>query len=163
MSVRGLASAVVALLLAWAGSAGAALPMVTPDGSPYVELTKVDASLQTRVDATPVSTRARLRSGDNVVTLTRNWSQVLVNGKPVVLDAPVRVKHGVWLVPESFIGRILPTLLASAALGPTASRFAAAPVEIGLEDVRVRSYPSFTRIVVETSSAISHRIESSGP
>jgi N-acetylmuramoyl-L-alanine amidase len=42
-------------------------------------------------------------------------------------------------------------------------RFAAAPVEVGLEDVRVRSYPSFTRIVVETSSAISHRIESSGP
>src|SRR3989441_357801 len=97
MSVRGLAGAVVALLLAWAGSAGAVLPMVTHDGRPYVELTKVAASLQTRVDATPVSTRARLRSGDNVVTLTRNWSQVLVNGKPVVLDAPVRVKHGVWL------------------------------------------------------------------
>src|SRR5206468_3748479 len=46
---------------------------------------------------------------------------------------------------------------------PVASRLAAAAVEVGLEDVRVRSYPSFTRIVVETSAAVTHRIESSGP
>jgi len=163
MSVRGLAGAVVALLLAWAGSAGAVLPMVTHDGRPYVELTKVAASLQTRVDATPVSTRARLRSGDNVVTLTRNWSQVLVNGKPVVLDAPVRVKRGVWLVPRSFVGRVLPTLVAGAPAAAAPVRLVAAAAEVALADLRVRSYPSFTRIVVETSAAVAHRVESSGP
>src|SRR6266850_4532053 len=170
MSAKCLAGALIVLLLAstsWAATA--LLPIVTHDGRPYVELTRVAASMQSKgsppakVVATPAGTRAQLRAGSQVVTLTRNWSQVLVNGKPVVLDAPVRVKRGVWLVPESFVGRILPTLLASAPLGPTALRFAAAPVEVGLEDVRVRSYPSFTRIVVETSSAISHRIESSGP
>src|SRR2546425_1312460 len=163
MSVRGLAGAVVALLLAWAGSAGAVLPMVTHDGRPYVELTKVAASLQTRVEATPASTRARLRSGDNVVTLTRNWSQVLVNGKPVVLDAPVRVKRGVWLVPRSFVGRVLPTLVAGAPAAAAPVRLVAAAAEVALEDLRVRSYPSFTRIVVETSAAVAHRVESSGP
>src|SRR5206468_8087104 len=163
MSARGFAGALIVVLLSATSWAGTRLPTVTHDGRPYVELSRVAASLQTKLDATPASTRAHLRTRDKTVTFTRNWSQVLVNGKPVLLDAPVRVKQGVWLVPESFIGRILPTLLASAALGPTASRFAAAPVEIGLEDVRVRSYPSFTRIVVETSSAISHRIESSGP
>src|SRR5262249_45684643 len=42
-------------------------------------------------------------------------------------------------------------------------RVAAAPPEVSLEDVRVRSYPSFTRIVIETSAAVTHRIESSGP
>src|SRR2546425_7061384 len=163
MSVRGLAGAVVALLLAWAGSAGAVLPMVTHDGRPYVELTKVAASLQTRVEATPASTRARLRSGDNVVTLTRNWSQVLVNGKPVVLDAPVRVKRGVWLVPRSFVGRVLPTLVAGAPAAAAPVRLVAAAAEVALADLRVRSYPSFTRIVVETSAAVAHRVESSGP
>jgi N-acetylmuramoyl-L-alanine amidase len=75
----------------------------------------------------------------------------------------VRVKRGVWLVPESFVGRVVPTLVAGAPAGPTASRLAAAPAEVSLEDVRVRSYPSFTRIVVETSVAVTHRIESSGP
>jgi N-acetylmuramoyl-L-alanine amidase len=170
MSARCLAGAVMVLLLASTSWAVPPLPTVTHDGRSYVELTRLAASLQAKgsspakVVATPVSTRAQLRAGGKVVTLTRNWSQVLVNGKPVVLDAPVRVKGGVWLVPESFVGRIVPSLvLATTAAGPVSSRFAAAPVEVGLEDVRVRSYPSFTRIVVETSSAVTHRIDSSGP
>src|SRR5438093_998731 len=169
MSCRCLAGVLLVLVLASAGWAVPPLPIVTHDGRPYVELTRVAASIQTKgtppaqVVATPASTRAQLRAGGKVVTLTRNWSQVLVNGKPVVLDAPVRVKRGVWLVPESFLGRVVPALLASAPIAPVASRLAAAAVEVGLEDVRVRSYPSFTRIVVETSAAVTHRIESSGP
>ena len=169
MSARCLAGALLVLLLASPSGAVPPLPTVTHDGRSYVELTRLAASLQTKgssppkVVATPASTQAQLRAGGKVVTLTRNWSQVLVNGKPVVLDAPVRVKAGVWLVPESFVGRVVPALVAAAPAGAAPSRFAAAPVEVGLEDVRVRSYPSFTRIVVETSSAVTHRIESSGP
>src|SRR5438093_920742 len=170
MSAKCLAGALIVLLLAstsWAATA--LLPIVTHDGRPYVELTRVAASMQSKgsppakVVATPASTRAQLRAGSQVVTLTRNWSQVLVNGKPVLLDAPVRVRGGVWLVPESFVGRVVPALVAAMSAGLTSSRFAAAPAEVGLEDVRVRSYPSFTRIVVETSAAVTHRIESSGP
>ena len=169
MSGRWLAGVLIVLVLASTGWAVPPLPIVTHDGRPYVELTLVAASLQAKgtppakVVATPLSTRAQLRAGDKVVTLTRNWSQVLVDGRPVVLDAPVRVRRGVWLVPESFVGRVVPTLVASAPIAPTALRYAAAPVEVGLEDVRVRSYPSFTRIVIETSAAVIHRIESSGP
>src|SRR5207244_2220658 len=42
-------------------------------------------------------------------------------------------------------------------------RTAFAPVDVTLEDLRVRSYPSFTRVVVETSAVIAYRVESSGP
>ena len=168
MSARCLLGAVVVLLLASTSWAVPPLPTVTHDGRSYVELTQLAASLQTKgaspakVVATPASTRAQLQAGGKVVTLTRNWSQVLVNGKPVVLDAPVRVKQGKWLVPQSFVGRVVPTLVAAtpAAGSP---RVAAAAPDTSLEDVRVRSYPSFTRIVVETSAAVTHRIESSGP
>src|SRR5262247_72490 len=169
MSGRWLAGVLMVLVLASTGWAVPPLPIVTHDGRPYVELTRVAASMQAKgkppakVVATPASTRAQLRTGNKVVTLTRNWSQVLVDGKPVVLDAPVLVKGGVWLVPRSFVGLVVPTLVASASPAPTATRFAAAPADVGLEDVRVRSYPSFTRIVVETSATVSHRIESSGP
>ena len=126
MSARCLAVALIVFLLAPTGWAAAPLPTVTHDGRSYVELTRVAASMQSKgsppakVVATPASTRAQLRAGGQVVTLTRNWSQVLVNGKPVVLDAPVRVKRGVWLVPESFVGRVVPTLVASAPSGSTA-------------------------------------------
>src|SRR3989442_8783590 len=111
---RGLAGALVVLLLSATSWAGAGLPTITHDGRPYVELARVAASLQTRLDATPASTRAHLRTRDTVVTLTRNWAQVLINGKPMVLDAPVRVKRGGWLVPPSFVGRVGPTPLAAA-------------------------------------------------
>jgi len=155
MSVRRLAVAVVASLLVWAAWVQAGMPTVTHEGRAYVELARVAASLQkTKLDAPAASTRAHLRSGDRVVTLTRNWAQVLVDGKPVLLDAPVRVKRGVWLVPESFVDRVVPALTRVAAV---------AQAEITLEEVRVRSYPSFTRIVVETSAPIAHRIETSGP
>src|SRR5262245_13294461 len=169
MSGRCLAGVLMVLLLASTGWAVPPLPTVSHDGRPYVELTRVAASIQAKgrlpakVVATPASTRAQLRTGSKVVTLTRNWAQVLVDGKHVVLDAPVLVKGGVWLVPRSFVGLVVPTLVASASPAPTATRFAAAPADVGLEDVRVRSYPSFTRIVVETSATVSHRIESSGP
>src|SRR5213080_5021415 len=169
MSARLLAGTLIVLLLASTGWAVPPLPTVTHDGRSYVEVTRLAASIQTKgsspakVVATPASTRAQLRAGGKVVTLTRNWAQVLVDGKPVLLDAPVRVRQGVCLVPESFVGRVVPTLIAATAAGPTSVRFAAAPAEVGLEDVRVRSYPSFTRIVVETSAAVTHRIESSGP
>src|SRR5262250_3445875 len=158
MNGRCLAGVLMVLVLASTGWAVPPLPTVNHDGRPYVELTRVAASIQAKgkppakVVATPASTRAQLRTGGKVVTLTRNWSQVLVNGKPVVLDAPVRVKRGVWLVPESFVGRVVPALVASGA--PV--RVAAAPPEVSLEDVRVRSYPSFTRIVIETSAAVTH-------
>jgi N-acetylmuramoyl-L-alanine amidase len=159
MTARGLAGALLVLLLSSPSWAGARLPTVTHDGRQYVELARVAATLQTKLDATPVSTRAHLRTRDKTVTLTRNWAQVLVNGKPVVLDAPVRVKRGVWLVPESFVGRVVPTLVA----GPPGAAAPSRIVEINLEELRVRSYPSFTRVVVETSAAVSHRIESGGP
>jgi N-acetylmuramoyl-L-alanine amidase len=168
---------------------GAALPTVVHEGVSYVELDRVAVSLSTRLDATPGSINAYLRIPGHVVTFTRNWSYVLVDGTPLVLDAPVRVKAGVWLVPETFMVRVMPGLQppaarpASAALpakgtatgstvpspsspssaparpsaATSALRGAGAPVI--LEDLRVRSYPSFTRVVVETSGPIIYRLE----
>jgi N-acetylmuramoyl-L-alanine amidase len=86
---------------------------------------------------------------------------VVVDGKPVVLDAPVRVKAGVWLVPEMFVARVLPRLAAGTPSPPAASpRMATPPVR--LEDLRFRSYPSFTRVVVETAEAVQYRVEPGG-
>src|SRR2546430_1352388 len=132
MSGRWLAGVLIVLVLASTGWAVPPLPIVTHDGRPYVELTRVAASLQAKgappakVVATPLSTRAQLRAGDKVVTLTRNWSQVLVNGRPVVLDAPVRVRRGVWLGAESFVCRGVPPLVGRAPAASHALRFTGA-------------------------------------
>jgi N-acetylmuramoyl-L-alanine amidase len=162
---------VIALVLLGLTVATAAeLPRITHDGQKYVELSRVAAGLKTRLNATPVSTRAHLTIPGHVVTFTRNWSEIVVNGTPVVLDAPVKVKAGVWIVPETFLTRVVPKLTASPAASPRlaagGARAAAGETReeprpepsISLEELRLRSYPSFTRVVVETSAPVAHRV-----
>ena len=138
------------------------LPTVLHEGRPYVELDRVAARLQTRTEATPGSVRAHLRVPGHTVTLTRNWARVVVDDKPVVLDAPVRVRKGVWLVPDSFVERVMPRLAAGPAglaVVPAALPSPALIAQPALEELRFRSYPSFTRVVVETSAPVSYRVE----
>jgi N-acetylmuramoyl-L-alanine amidase len=161
---RRLAIVVVALLLISAGEAGAGLRRVTHQGRPYVELRGVAAALDgAALQARPASTRARLTVSGHVITFTRNWARILVNDSPLVLDAPVRVKRGVWLVPESFVDRVLPRLAARASLVTAEAGSRAPAPEVALEELRFRSYPSFTRVVVETSGPLQYRIEQYGP
>jgi N-acetylmuramoyl-L-alanine amidase len=164
MSARRLAISIALVVLAWAGAPGAGLPTVSHEGRAYVELKRVAASLKSgTLEAGAGSTRARLRTPGHVVTFTRNRSQILVNDRPLVLDAPVRVKRGVWLVPESFVGRVLPKLAAGPVVTAQARRAPAPAAEVALDELRFRSYPSFTRIVLETSSPVTHKLEPGGP
>ena len=176
-----------ALVLAVAPSVGwpegvPRLPTVVHEGRAYVELDGVAALIPTRPDATAGSIRAYLRVPGHTVTLTRNWARILVDDKAIVLDAPVRVRKGVWLVPESFADRVIPKLApappravrtpppprppvvrAASVSAPAAlSRAAVDADETTLEELRYRSYPSFTRLVLETSGPVSHRVERGG-
>ena len=61
-----------------------------------------------------------------------------------------------WLIPEDFLDKGLPRLAPGIAAAPVPRKLTAAvPVkaEVVLEDLRYRSYPSFTRIVVEACGA----------
>jgi N-acetylmuramoyl-L-alanine amidase len=161
----------VVLLVLCAGTAGAGLPTITHEGRSYVELSRVAESLKSRLEATAESTQARLRTATQVITFTRNWARILVDGAPMVLDAPVVVRKGVWLVPETFMAQVVPKLTGAAttspapvlAQSPTPSSAPAATLPAAtLEDLRSRSYPSFTRLVVETSLPVTHRVEPAG-
>jgi N-acetylmuramoyl-L-alanine amidase len=146
------------VILACAGTAGAAVPTITHEGRAYVELPRLADHLHATVEATASSVQARMRVGDRQVTFTRNWSRILVDGEPIVLNAPVVVKRGTWLVPASFLAQVVPRLTVATAAGRAP---AVRPVPASIADVRFRSYPSFTRIVVETSKPVSYTIEAS--
>ena len=166
-----LAALVVLSVLAASPSGLAAdsrLPVVRLEGRSYVELERVAAAVRARPDASPASVRAYLRTPGHTVVLTRNWARVVVDDQPFVLDAPVRVRQGVWLVPDSFIERVVPKLSAGRGVpAPLIIPAAAIPAnaqaaEAALEELRFRSYPSFTRVVLETSAPVSYRIEHGG-
>ena len=104
------------VVLVFAGTALAGLPTLTYEGRQYVELARVAAVLKTRLEATAQSTQAQLRPAGHVITVTRNWSRILVDGVPVVLDAPARVRGGVWLVPDTFLAQVQPRVQPVAAV-----------------------------------------------
>ena len=141
----------------FAGGAGAGLPTTTHEGRSYVELNRVAESLKSRLEAPADGSQARLRTGAHIVTLTRNWARILVDGSPLLLDAPVVVRKGVWFVPETFVAQVGPKVTPPPVAPAQAVPAAGA---VALDDLRSRSYPSFTRIVVETSAPITHRVES---
>ena len=161
------------VFLVFAGTALAGLPTLTYEGREYVELSRVAAILKTRLEATAQGTHAQLRPAGHVVTVTRNWSRILVDGVPVVLDAPARVRRGVWLVPDTFLARVQPRVQpvtavqpvaagAPAITAPTVKAEAAPAAPVALEELRFRSYPAFTRLVLETSGPLTARVEASG-
>ena len=155
-----LAAGLVVVLLC-AGTAGAGLTTISHEGRAYVELARVAETLKTTLEATAESTQARLRTSAHVVTFTRNWSRILIDGSPVVLDAPVVVRKGTWLVPETFLAQVMPKLVATVPAPPPAPTVIL-PAPATLEELRTRSYPSFTRIVLETSGPVVHRVETAG-
>jgi N-acetylmuramoyl-L-alanine amidase len=160
---RARLAAVVLLLVA--STAWAGMPTVSHDGHDYVELARLAPLLKARLEARAESPQARLVSQGRIITFTRNWSRVTVNGTPIMLDAPVRVRKGVWLVPESFVEQVRPRVVPASTSAPSAAPApagAGARMPVALEELRHRSYPSFTRIVIETSGALSYRVESPG-
>jgi N-acetylmuramoyl-L-alanine amidase len=155
-----LATGLIVVLLC-AGTAGAGMPTVSHEGRAYVELARVAETLKTTLEASAESSQARLRTSAHVVTFTRNWSRILIDGSPVVLDAPVVVRKGTWLVPETFLAQVMPKLVTTVPAPPPAPTVAL-PAPASLEELRTRSYPSFTRIVLETSGPVVHRVETAG-
>ena len=145
------------------------LAVTTRNGQPYVQLDEIAAALNARADWTRDSIRARLTVGRRVVVMTRNWAQVLIDGKPVVLSAPVRVTAGEWWVPRDFlsqvVARVAPRVRLATSREPAAAPTAPPPPRSApatLTDLRVRAYPSFTRVVVEADSAFAYAVERAG-
>src|SRR5436190_13063827 len=133
-----LSLAVVALLVS---VAVADVPTLLYDGQTYVDLARLTADLKAKTAMKPDSVYADMRIGTHTVRFTRNWGRIMVDGSPLVLDAPARVKDGRWIVPKSFVTDVLPRLTSAAVVAPSVPVPAALPPReaLALEEVRVRS------------------------
>jgi len=169
MTIPRLAVA-LAILIVIVGGAAADVSSVVHDGRPYVDLVRFAADIRAKADARSGAINAELRIGRHVVRFTRNWKQIIVDGDAEVLDAPVRVKDGRWIVPKSFVAEIVPRLAGQTARPTAPVRLSPSPSALArddsnddnalaVEDMRVRSYPSFTRVVIETTAPVTLRAE----
>jgi N-acetylmuramoyl-L-alanine amidase len=142
----------------------ATLPLVVlDDGAAYVSAERLAAAIKGTWSVR--GARGTLTVGGRSAQFVRDQRRVLVEGAPVILAAAPRQAAAGWLLPEDFLARALPRLAPglSASRRATAppTRPAAAPTRpaVAFEELRVRSYPSFTRVVVETAGALPHAVE----
>ena len=154
------------LLLKVGGRERGPLPaIVTEDGAAYVSLDRLAHLLNVKPRWGPKTSQALFKVGKQVVQLTKDRSQVLVQGKPVQLLAPPRVLESGWVVPEEFLTKLLPRILPDVTV--VKIPLAAVPVvkpareSVALQELRFRSYPSFTRVVLEGSGPFDFVIQPS--
>lgn len=135
--------------------------IVADDGGAYVSLDRLARLLKLKGSWSERSRTATLRVDAKTVSLMRDRSQVLVDGRPVTLSAPARLLSGGWVVPEEFLTRVLPKLYAAVTVADALIKPPVKPVRAAatLEDIRFRSYPSFTRVVLEASGPFGFQIE----
>ena len=125
--------------------AEAGVSMVAVGGRAYIDASSLAAHLDAKLDRTPE--RLYLRTRSHVVTLTRGWARVEVDGKAVVLEAPVRVEQERWLVPEAFMRQVVPLLetRTPAPAPPPAQTVAVAPAVKPAESPRPMAQPTVVK------------------
>ncbi len=142
------------------------LPLqVMDDGASYVAADHLAALLQ---GAWAVKGKlGTLIIGKRNAQFSLDQSRLTLQGQAVVLDGAPRVTGKGWLIPADFLDKGLGRL----APGVTAARPAMAsskvPVKrvdssVAFEELRYRSYPTFTRVVVEAAAGLSYLTTSTG-
>jgi len=139
------------------------LPRVVDSSGAYISPARLalllDGSWTVKAD------RGTLTVGKRSAQFVKSQRRVVVAGQTVTLDAVARINSGSWLISEDFLTRGLPQLAPGVTTVGTTSESKPAPVrtaraDAGLAELRFRSYPSFTRIVVETGTAVSYAVVS---
>ena len=144
------------------GPLGQLVLVAFDDGSSYVSADRLAALLKGVWSVK--GARGTLTVGSRSAQFTQNQSRVILLGAPIALAAPPRVGASGWLIPEDFfakgLGKLAPGV-SSARLAPApASHAKLARAAVAFEDLRLRSYPSFTRIVIEAAGTVPYSIES---
>src|SRR6185503_12073799 len=109
--------------------------------------------------------RGVLTVNQRAVEFVRGQPRATVEGQAVTLDAATRVESGRWMVSRDFLGKGLPRLapgvsiaLASAPVREAARKPAPTQGTVPLEELRYRSYPTFTRVVIETGGKLAYAV-----
>ena len=152
------------------GSLGSLTPESLDEGGSYLAAERLAAVLKGTWSAK--GTRGTLTVGSRSAQFNRNQARVLIAGNALTLDSPTRLGASGWLIPEDLLAkgltRLVPgvTMKVVAAPAPatraTAKPVAAAAPTVPFEDLRLRSYPSFTRIVLETAGPVGYAIVDEG-
>jgi len=139
------------------GSLGRLARVAVDDSGGFVSAARLAALLNGSWSVK--DSKATLTVGKRSAQFVKNQRRVIIAGEPLTLDSAARIGGTGWLIPEDFLAkglpRLAPGITAAASVTETkAPAVRAVRANVALEDLRYRSYPSFTRIVLETGAAL---------
>ena len=132
------------------------LPAVLEQGVPHFSLERVAALFGSELRIAPGGRSATVRIAKKLVKLSVGRPAVMVEGRTVTLERPPKLIGGVLMVPGEFFSKVVaqalgrPVTVSAASPGPT------------LVDLRFRSYPTYTRVVVEGSANFGYAVTQGG-
>jgi N-acetylmuramoyl-L-alanine amidase len=136
---------------------------VMDDGSAYIAPDHLAALLKGAWSVK--GDRGTLTVNKRTVEFVRGQARATVEGQAVALDSAARAVGASWLVSRDFLGKGLPRLApgVSIAVASEPRKPVGKPVQeaVPLEELRYRSYPSFTRVVIETGARLAYAVVSS--
>lgn len=146
------------------GALGSLTPVSLDQGGSYIVAERLASVLKGTWVAK--GNRGTLTVGSRSAVFTRGQSRVVVAGTTLTLEAPAQIGSAGWLVPEDFLAKALSRLAPGvtvkvAAPGPpraAAKAMGGPSPTVPFEDLRLRSYPSFTRIVLEAGRPLGYAI-----
>jgi N-acetylmuramoyl-L-alanine amidase len=136
------------------------LPLqVMDDGASYVAADRLASVLKGSWAVKGKS--GTLTVGKRSARFNRDQSRLTLQGQAVVLEGAPRVTGKGWLIPADFLDKGLGRLAPGVSAARPAMASSKAPVKrvdssVAFEEMRYRSYPSFTRIVVEAAAGLSY-------
>ncbi len=125
------------------------LPIVSlDDGGSYVSAERLAGLLKGSWSVK--GKRATLTVSKRTAQFTRDQARLTVAGEPLTLEAPARATARGWLIPEGFLakglGKLAPGMTATRPMATVESRprLKRVNASVPFEELRYRSYPSFT-------------------
>ena len=133
------------------------LPAVVERGVPYFSLERVADLFGGQVTIAQSGKSAILRIAKQRLQLSAGRPGVISEGRTIVLERPPKVMNGVFMVPAEFLSKTV-----ARALGRAVTVAAVSNPGPTLVDLRFRSYPTYTRVVVEGSATFGYSLTQGG-
>ena len=141
-----------------------AIPISLLANIPMLPLDELDrflgSSTETSADAASATFSVGERSA--VVSSGRSMVRVGVEGKLVLLSAPITARGGHWFVPLDFLKKVVPLVSGQRITYEEATRLLVIGEGFPRLTVSTFPYPGYTRIVLESSSPIEYQVAQAG-
>ncbi len=139
-----------------------AIPISELAGIAMVPLDDLNRFVGSSVHTDPDAASATFVVGNRSAKISSGRSLVRVEGKLILLSAPITARAGRWFVPLDFLEKVLPEVTQQKITYEEDSRLLVFGEGFPQLSVRSFPYPAYTRIVLEATSEVDFQVTQAG-